>query len=160
MKIISEVSGSEEILLGVTVEGTVMVANTPTPTVTPWDPRPAPTPITVLASVAGYSPLLAEAMSSLPPEYDFVSDGLSTDETRVLDWADSRLFSNPNFLQSKWGPDTWPIYLPEARFRERFKPEDPLWDSELRIASAQALVLMIRETNILKRADGEHVVSW
>ncbi|MCY4365176.1 MAG: hypothetical protein OXE17_02960 [Chloroflexi bacterium] len=87
-----------------------------------------------------YSPLLAQAMSSLPPDYDFVSDGLSADETMLLDWADSRLFSNPNFLQSKWGPDNWP--------------------SEVTTASAQALVLMMREINIQKRADGEHVVSW
>ena len=110
------------------------------PTVTPPPPTATPTPVTATVSLAEYSPLLAEAMSSLPPDYDFVSDGLSHDETMVLDWADSRLFSNPNFLQSKWGPDNWP--------------------SELTTASAQALVLMMREINIQTRANGEHVVSW
>ena len=39
---------------------------------------------------------------------DFVRDGLNAEEKNVLDWADSRLFSNPAFLASKWGPDKWP----------------------------------------------------
>ena len=39
---------------------------------------------------------------------DFVRDGLNAEEKNILDWADSRLFSNPAFLASKWGPDNWP----------------------------------------------------
>ena len=111
-----------------------------TPTAAPPPPTPPPTPVTDTVSMAGYSPLLAQAMSSLPPDYDFVSDGLTAEERNILDWADSRLFSNPNFLQSKWGPDNWP--------------------SKVTTASAQALVLMMRDINIQKKANGEHVVSW
>ena len=128
---------------------TALTTPTPSPTATqPPAPIPtatppataAPTPATATVSLPEYSPLLAEAMSNLPAEYDFVSDGLSADETMLLDWADTRLFSNPNFLQSKWGPDNWP--------------------SNITTASAQALVLMMQEINIQKSADGEHVVSW
>ena len=90
--------------------------------------------------MAGYSPLLAEAVSSLPPKYDFVSDGLSSEERGVLDAADSRLFSNPSFLESRWGPDNWP--------------------SELKLASFQAVPLLMKEIDIRKKSDGKHVVRW
>ncbi len=146
VKIYSTVSGSEEVLLGLLVEGTVMAAYTPTPaptptpTIPPRPPRPAPTPITVLASVAGYSPLLAQAMSSLPAEHDLVRDGISSEERRILDWADSRLFGNSAFLESEFSPDSWP--------------------SDVRIAMVQSIPLLMLEIDIQKRADRQHVVSW
>ena len=71
---------------------------------------------------------------------DFVRDGLNAEEKNVLDWADSRLFSNPNFLGSKWGPDNWP--------------------SEVKTASIQAISLLMLEIDVEKKSDGKHVISW
>ena len=102
-------------------------------------PTPPPGP-SVHPSVAGYSPLLAEAASNLPADHDFVRDGLSAGEKEVLDWADSRLFRNENFLASKWGPDNWP--------------------SDVKTASVQAIPLLMLEIDIQKMANGHHVVSW
>ena len=102
-------------------------------------PTPTPTPAADLA-LAGYAPLLAEAVSSYPAKFDFVSDGLSADEKGILDVADSRLFSNPNFLASKWGPDKWP--------------------AEVRLASVQAIPLLMLEIDIAKKPDGRHVITW
>ena len=129
---------------------------TPTPTATPAPtatrvpaptstatPSPTPTPLPgpqQHPSLAGYSPLLADAASTLPAQYDFVSDGLSAEERNVLDWADSRLFSNGNFLDSRWGPDNWP--------------------SEVKMASVQAIPLLMLEIDIEKKYDGKHIVSW
>ena len=114
---------------------------TPTPTITPTataTPSPPPTPA-VNPSVAGYSPLLAEAASNLPAKYDFVRDGLSAEERSILDWADSRLFNNPAFLESEFRPDSWPLglrnYVEEARFQVLSGPGDPAADHEFRIAS-------------------------
>lgn len=90
--------------------------------------------------MAGYSPLLAEAASNLPADHDFLRDGLSAGEKEVLDWADSRLFRNENFLASKWGPDNWP--------------------SDVKTASVQAIPLLMLEIDIQKMANGHHVVSW
>ena len=91
-------------------------------------------------SLASYSPLLASVMSTVPAQYDFVSDGLSASEKEVMDWADSRLFSNPAFLASKWGPDNWP--------------------SDVKMASAQAIPLLMLEIDIEKKSDGRHAVNW
>ena len=91
-------------------------------------------------SVAGYSPLLAEAASNLPADHDFVRDGLSAGEREVLDWADSRLFRNENFRASKWDLDNWP--------------------SDVKAASVQAIPLLMLEIDIQKRSNGHHVVSW
>ncbi len=71
---------------------------------------------------------------------DFVRDGLNAEEKNVLDWADSRLFSNPAFLASKWGPDNWP--------------------SEVKTASVQAIPLLMLEIDIQNESDGKHVVTW
>ena len=71
---------------------------------------------------------------------DFVRDGLNADERQVLEWADSRLFSNPSFLASKWGPDNWL--------------------SEVKTASVQAVPLLMLEIDIQKKADGKHVIKW
>ena len=71
---------------------------------------------------------------------DFVRDGLNAEEKNVLDWADSRLFSNPAFLASKWGPDKW--------------------SSEVKTASVQAIPMLMLEIDIEKRSDGKHVITW
>ena len=113
---------------------------TPTPTIAPTSTAtPSPTP-SVHPSVAGYSPLLAEAASNLPADHDFVRDGLSAGEKEVLDWADSRLFRNENFRAGKWDLDNWP--------------------SDVKTASVQAIPLLMLEIDIQKMANGRHVVSW
>ena len=71
------------------------VAATPTPT-----PVPPPSGPPLHPSLAGYSTLFASVMWTLPAQYDFVSDGLTAGEKEVMDWADSRLFSNDDFLDS------------------------------------------------------------
>ena len=111
---------------------------TPTPTPTPTN-TPVPTP-SVDPALAGYSPLLVEAVTSYPAGLDFIGDGLSPDEKNTLDWADSRLFTNPNFLASKYGPDNWP--------------------SDVEIASVQAIPLLMLAIDIQKKSDGKHVINW
>ena len=98
-----------------------------------------PTP-SVDPALAGYSPLLVEAVTSYPAGLDFIGDGLSPDEKNTLDWADSRLFTNPNFLASKYGPDNWP--------------------SDVKLASVQAVPLLMLAIDIQKKSDGKHVISW
>ena len=84
--------------------------------------------------------MLVEAVSSYLSELDFVGDGLSADEKNVLDWADSRLFTNPNFLASIYGTDNWP--------------------SDVKIASVQAVPLLMLAIDIQKKSNGKHVISW
>ena len=79
-------------------------------------------------------------MSNYPAKYDFASDGLSAEERQLLGWADSRIFNNPAFLASKWGPNKWP--------------------GNVRARSAGALVELMRTIDIQKKADGKHVISW
>ena len=98
-----------------------------------------PTP-SVDPALASYSPLLVEAVSSYPSGLDFVGDGLSPHEQDILDWADSRLFTNPNFLASKYGPDNWP--------------------SDVKLASVQAILLLMLAIDVQKKPDGKHVISW
>ena len=117
---------------------TSLPTSTPTPTPTPTN-TPVPTP-SVDPALTGYSPLLVEAVSSYPAGLDFVGDGLSPHEKNILDWADSRLFSNPNFLASKYGPDNWP--------------------SDVKLASVQAIPLLMLAIDIQKKPDGKHVISW
>ena len=117
---------------------TSLPTSTPTPTPTPTN-TPVPTP-SVDPALASYSPLLVEAVSSYPAGLDFVGDGLSPDEKNILDWADSRLFDNPNFLASKYGPDNWP--------------------SDVKLASVQAIPLLILAIEIQKKPDGKHVINW
>ena len=121
-----------------TATETPLPTSTPTPTHTPTN-TPVPTP-SVDPALAGYSPLLVEAVSSYPAGLDFVGDGLRPDEKNVLDWADSRLFTNPNFLASKYGPDNWP--------------------SDVKLASVQAIPLLMLAIDIQVKADGKHVISW
>ena len=110
------------------------VTPTPTPTITP-EPTPSVNP-----ALAGYSPLMIEAVSSYPAKFDFVSDGLTSQEKNVLDWADSRLFSNESFLASKYSPNNWP--------------------SDVKLASVQAIPLLMNAIDIQKKADGKHVINW
>ncbi|MDE2780032.1 MAG: hypothetical protein OXI91_10200 [Chloroflexota bacterium] len=108
----------------------------PVPTATP-NPTSAFGPDPALAR---YSPLLVEALSTYLADYEFIRDGLSERERLILDWADSRIFSNPAFLASKWGPDQWP--------------------GNVRTRSAAALVELMRTIEVQKRADGKHAISW
>ena len=117
---------------------TSLPTSTPTPAPTATN-TPVPTP-SVDPALASYSPLLVEAVSSYPAGLDFVGDGLSPDEKNILDWADSRLFTNPNFLASKYGPDNWP--------------------SEVKLASVQAIPLLMNAIDIQKKSDGKHVINW
>ena len=117
---------------------TPLPTSTPTPAPTATN-TPVPTP-SVDPALAGYSPLLFEAVSSYPSGLDFVGDGLSPDEKNVLDWADSRLFTNPNFLASIYGPDNWP--------------------SDAKLASVQAIPLLMLAIDIQKKPDGKHVINW
>ena len=117
---------------------TSLPTSTPTPAPTATN-TPVPTP-SVDPALAGYSPLLVEAVSSYPAGLDFVGDGLSPDEKNILDWADSRLFSNESFLASIYGPDNWP--------------------SDVKLASVQAIPLLMNAIDIEKKADGKHVINW
>ena len=113
---------------------------TSTPTNTPTSTNtPVPTP-SVDPALASYSPLLVKAVSSYPSGLDFVGDGLSADELEILDWADSRLFTNPNFLASKYGPDYWP--------------------SDVKLASVQAVPMLMLAIDIQQKSDGKHVINW
>ena len=117
---------------------TSLPTSTPTPAPTATN-TPVPTP-SVDPALAGYSPLLVEAVSSYPAGLDFVGDGLSPDEKNILDWADSRLFSNPNFLASIYGPDNWP--------------------SDVKLASVQAVPQLMLAIDVQKKPDGKHVINW
>ena len=113
---------------------------TSTPTSTPTATNtPVPTP-SVDPALANYSPLLVEAVSSYPARLDFVGDGLSAEEKEILDWAESRLFANPNFLASIYGPDNWP--------------------SDVKLASVQAIPLLMLAIDIQKKPDGRHLIDW
>ena len=83
---------------------------------------------------------MIEAVSSYPAKFDFVSDGLTPQEKNVLDWADSRLFSNESFLESKYSPNNWP--------------------SDVKLASVQAIPLLMNAIDIQKKSDGKHVINW
>ena len=159
VRLSSSMVDGNETFAEVVFRGNPLPVPTPIPIATPT-PRPTRAPVTVLPSVAGYSTLLAEAASSLPAEYDFVRDGLNTKERDLLDWADSRLFSNLAFLASEWGPDNWSLEVPDQRQRAMLMTEGPLPDSELALASAQGILLLMQEIDIQKKSNGHHVVSW
>ena len=164
----SRVDNSVEVVESVLYDGSALPAFTPTPTPIPPIPTPTntprPTPRPALPSLAGYSPLLAQAASNLPAKYEFVRDGISSEERRILDWADSRLFGNSAFLESGFGPDSWPValrnYVEEARRQNISGPGDPAADHEFRVAPVQAVVLMMLEIDIEKKTNGKHIVSW
>lgn len=174
VRLYSHVENGVEFVDKVLYDGAALPAYTPTPTPVPpptATPRPTPTSVAaVLASVAGYSPLLAKAASSLPANYDFVRDGLTSEERQIMDWADSRLFDNPAFLASQWGPDNWAYQEHPSEWRRRilepltdkhgFKPEETLFPAELRLRSAQAILLLMKEIDIQRKSNGHHVVSW
>ena len=181
IRLYSSLMDGDEVVSTVLLEGDALPAYTPTPTPTPTPPAtqtprptrtPLPPPRPALPTVAGYSPLLAQAASNLPAKYDFVRDGLNAEEKNVLDWADSRLFSNPAFLASKWGPDKWPYthsqelqsrYEKAMRsrgFQNAYSSEDAALAAQVKLASAQAVVLLMLEVDIQKEHNGHHVVSW
>ena len=103
---------------------------------------------------------------------DFVRDGLNAEEKNVLDWADSRLFSNPAFETSKWGPDNWPYAhsqenqtryekaIKKTGFQPPSNSEDAPLPAQVKLASAQAIVLLMLEIDIQKKQNGQHVASW
>ena len=111
--------------------------------------------------MSGYSPLLAKAASTLSAQHDIVSDGLSAGEKKLLDVADSRLFGNPAFLASTWGPDRWPVEV--HGFMQASSVQTPgglLSDEEIRLASARAIIALMQEIDVEKKANGHHLVSW
>ena len=158
-----------EVVTNALFEGNVRPAYTPTPTPIP-PPTPTPTPPPplrpVLPSLQGYSTLLAEAASNLPPQYDFVSDGLTAEEREILDWADSRLFANPNFMSSKWGPDNWPLDGGGRGSQLRGSGQNRLTNeadpsrAQVRLASTQGIILMMLEIDVQTKPDGKHVIAW
>ena len=91
-------------------------------------------------ALAGYSPLLVEAVSGYTDRPGFVSGSLTAEEKQILEWADSRIFSNESFNASEYGPANWP--------------------SEVKRDSARALLEMMKAINIEKKSNGKHVVSW
>ena len=164
----SRVDNGVEVVGSLLYDGSPLPAFTPTPTPIPPTPTPTSTPRPTsrpaLPSLVGYSPLLAQAASNLPAKYDFVGNGLSAKERQLLDWADSRLFSNPAFLESEFSPDSWPValrnYVEEATRQAISGPGDPSADHEFRVASVQAVVLMMLAIEIEKKSNGKHIVSW
>ncbi len=106
----------------------------PTPTHTPT-PQP-----TVRPELAGLSQLVVDAVLALPAKLDFATDGLSDEEIEVLEWADSRLFSNESFLAGNYGPDNWP--------------------RSVKFASVQAVPLLMLAIDVEKKTDGKHVINW
>ena len=58
----------------------------------------------------------------------------------MLEWADSRVFSNESFLVSNYGPDNWP--------------------RSVKLASVQAVPLLMLAIDVEKKADGKHVINW
>ena len=108
--------------------------NTPVPTATL-----VPTP-SVDPALAGYSPLLVEAVSGYTDRPGFVSGSLTAEEKNILDWADSRVFSNPAFLASKYSPNNWP--------------------SPVKNDSVRAFLELMKEIDVQKKSNGKHVINW
>ena len=84
--------------------------------------------------------MLASVMSTFLAQYNLVSDGVSASGKEVMDWSNSRLFSNGNFRESRCGPDNWP--------------------SDIKTASVQAIPLLILEIDVQKMSNGKHVINW
>ena len=119
---------------------TAIAFSTFTPTATPTiTPTPTVTP-TANPALVSFSPLLIDAVSDMPAEFDFVSDGLSDEEIAILEVADSRLFGNPEFLASFLGPDNWL--------------------DEVDTASIQAIPLLMQAIDVQKKLDGKHIIDW
>ena len=121
-----------------TLPPTAIPTATPAPTATP-PPTPIPVP-TLDPALAGYSPLLVEAVSGYTDRPGFVSGSLTAEEKQILEWADSRIFSNESFNASEYGPANWP--------------------SEVKRDSARAVLELMQAIDIEKKSNGKHVVSW
>ena len=91
-------------------------------------------------ALAGYSPLLVEAVSGYTDRANFVSGRLTSEEKEILGWADSRVFSNPNFLASKYSPGNWP--------------------SPVKNDSVRAFLELMKEIDIEQKSNGKHVINW
>ena len=91
-------------------------------------------------SLAGYSPLLVEAVSGYADRPGFVSGSLTAEEKQILEWADSRIFSNPEFLASKYSPNNWP--------------------SQVKDDSARAFLELMKEIDVEKKSNGKHIINW
>ena len=91
-------------------------------------------------ALAGYSPLLVEAVSGYTDRPGFVSGSLTAEEKQILEWADSRVFSNPEFLASKYSPNNWP--------------------SQVKNDSAPAFLELMKEIDVEKKSNGKHVINW
>ena len=109
--------------------------NTPTITVTL-----TPEPPIIDSDLTGYSSLLVEAVSGYQDRPGFVSGSLTSEEKQILDWADSKFFSNPAVLASKYSPNNWP--------------------SEVKRDSARAMIEMMKAIDIEKKPNGKHIVNW
>ena len=114
---------------------TSIPTNTPYPTATDT-PTPKPS---VDPALADYSPLLIQAISDYN-RADFVSGSLTSEEKKILDWADSRIFSNPEFLASKYSPNNWP--------------------SQVKNDSVRAFLELMKEIDVEKKSNGKHVINW
>ena len=119
---------------------TATLPPTPTPTAIPaptatLPPTPTPDP-----ALAGYSPLLVEAVSGYTDRPGFVSGSLTAEEKQILEWADSRVFSNPEFLASKYSPNNWP--------------------SQVKNDSVRAFLALMKEIDVEKKSNGKHVINW
>ena len=120
---------------------TATVTSTPTPI--PPSPTPTNTPTpesTPHPELADYSPLIIDAHSAYSQTSVFFRDGITAKTKNILDWADSRLFSNENFQQSKYGTANWP--------------------SDVRMASVIAILEMMETIEIDNKNDGKHSIRW
>ena len=91
-------------------------------------------------ALAGYSPLLVEAVSGYGDRLGFVSGSLTAEEKNILDWADSRIFSNESFNASEYGPANWP--------------------SEVKGDSVRAFLELMKEIDVEKKSNGKHIINW
>jgi len=68
----------------------------------------SPSDISTTNRVLELSDLLAEGVFRMPDKYSVLDNGLDDKEITDLIIVDNRLLKNPNFLNSKRGPDNWP----------------------------------------------------
>ncbi len=91
-------------------------------------------------ALAGYSSLLVEAVSGYTDRPGFVSGSLTAEEKNILDWADSRIFSNESFNASEYGPANWP--------------------SQVKNDSVRAFLELMKKIDVEKKSNGKHIINW
>ena len=84
--------------------------------------------------------MLIEAVSGYGDRPGFASGSLTAEEKQILEWADSRTFSNPEFLASKYSPNNWP--------------------PQVKNDSARAFLELMKEIDVEKKSNGKHVINW